>query len=254
MNRFDRMLRADFLKIKRTPLLLIHLLLPLIGAGAFLAYASISPMDGLLLTVGFVEILAVAFPTLIGVLTAMLARQEEAAGQFQNLLGGAAPKMWTFLSKLFLLLIMGFTGTLLAVVMFGAGLTELLHKDGLLPMHLYLTVACVLAGSCIILYIFHLMISLRFGQGTSIGMGIMGSLLGALLLTGLGDGIWILVPWSWPVRLASMWVLYATEVPLSSSIMVQLHSGIWISIIVTAGVLLLSCVWFTRWEGRKSEG
>ncbi|MFC3746245.1 lantibiotic immunity ABC transporter MutG family permease subunit [Paenibacillus sp. GCM10012306] len=252
MMRFDRILLADLLKIRRTPLLWIHLFLPLLAAGGLVGYAAISSLDTLSITVAFMELLGVALPLVIGVLTAMLAEQEATAGGFQNLLTTSTPKLLAFLSKLCLLLLMGFVSIMLAVGGFGTGLKVLLHREGP-TWDFYVISACVLAGSCIILYIVHLMISLCFGQGASIGLGITGSLLTALLLTGLGDGIWPLMPHSWPIRLPIIWVLYSGNQPMSDFLFTQLRSVIWIGTVATAGLLLLSCVWFTRWEGRKSE-
>ena len=39
------------------------------------------------------------------------------------------------------------------------------------------------------------MISFRFGKNTCIGLGAVGSLLAALLQTGLGTGIWFVIPY-----------------------------------------------------------
>ena len=46
-----------------------------------------------------------------------------------------------------------------------------------------------------------------FGKGASIGIGIIGSLISALMLTGLGDGIWQVIPWAYSMRLSSYFIL-----------------------------------------------
>lgn len=252
MLRFHRIWISDFLKIRRTPLLWVHLLLPLLAAGGMVGYASISPLNTLNMTVIYMELLGVALPLVIGVVTGMVTEQEAAAGGFQNLLTGPSPKWLALLSKLCLLILMSLVSLLLAVGGFGAGLTFISNREAS-PWNFYLLAACVLAGSSIILYIVHLVISLRFGQGASIGLGITGSLLAALLLTGLGDGIWTFMPHSWPARLSVIWVLYAGDPSVSGSSNTGVCNVLWTGTLSMSGLFLLACTWFTLWEGRKSE-
>ncbi len=50
------------------------------------------------------------------------------------------------------------------------------------------------------IYLIHLFVGMSFGKGASMGLGIAGSLIAALMITGLGDATWKYIPWAWGVR------------------------------------------------------
>ena len=55
-------------------------------------------------------------------------------------------------------------------------------------------------------------VGFSLGKSVSMGIGIVGSLLSALLVTGLGDFIWKFLPWGWGVRFMDYCVLrYVNE-------------------------------------------
>jgi len=91
---------------------------------------------------------------------------------------------------------------------------------------------------------------LRFGRNVSFAMSAVELLFSALMLTGLGETVWFLVPSAWGVRLVSLYARYAggqvvtTVLPISSIIS--------IIALTTLGMLVLILVWLCRWEGRKS--
>lgn len=245
------LLRADLLKTRRTPLLLIHLLAPLIGAGIFLAYYSYSPWSSSDKVMAYLQVLGCALPTLIGLVCAMAAEQEAMAGQFQGMLALPGPKIKIYTSKLLQLLLLGFGAILLACVLFGLIFHWVLHQDGLgLPF--YGISAVILSGSSIFLYLLHSFLSLRYGRGLSIGTGIAGSLVAALFLTGLGDGIWPFVPFAWASRFSSLWTVYNSGTTLPASVS-GLDTGIAAGVPATILAAVLAGVWFMRWEGRSAD-
>ncbi|MNM32896.1 ABC-2 family transporter protein [compost metagenome] len=245
------LLRADMLKTRRTPFLLIHLLAPLIGAGMFLAYYSYSPWSSTDKVLAYLQALGCALPTLIGLVCSMAAEQEAAAGHFQGMLTTPGNKIKAYASKLLMLLLFGFGAVLLASALFGLGFRGLLHQDRL-GMLFYLTGAVILFGSSLPLYLLHGFTSLRFGRGASIGLGIVGSLIAALLLTGLGDGIWPYIPFGWSARFASLWTVCSSGSAASTALS-GLDAGIMVWTLGTALASILSCAWFTRWEGRSTD-
>ncbi|WP_405105397.1 lantibiotic immunity ABC transporter MutG family permease subunit [Paenibacillus sp. FSL K6-1217] len=251
MNTLPGLLRADLLKTRRTPFLLFHLLTPLIGAGLFLAYYSFSSWGESDKVLAFMQSIACAFPTLIGLLCAMAAEQEASAGQFQGMLALPASRITTYLSKLLLLLGFGLGAVLLTFALFGAGFGWLLQQGSQGPLF-YLTGAAIIFGSSPFLYLLHLTVSLRFGRGASIGIGISGSLIAALMLTGLGDTLWPYIPFAWGSRFISLWVLGRTGLTVSPAVS-GLNTGLWICIIATIMAGLLSVLWFRRWEGRSAD-
>lgn len=57
------------------------------------------------------------------------------------------------------------------------------------------------------IYLIHLFVGMSFGKGASMGLGIAGSLIAALMITGLGDATWKYIPWAWGVRAMDYTVL-----------------------------------------------
>lgn len=246
-----RLLRAEFLKVKRTPFLLTHLLVPIIISGLFLAYYSYSPWNFDWKISGYFQALSCGFPIIIGLVCAMAAEQEANAGQFQGMLTASKTKIVAYLSKLLLLLLFSFGAILLSFGIFSVGFIELLHEDTF-GYQFYFMAGCILFVSFAFLYILHLFVSLHFGKGASIGLGIVGSLIVALLLTGLGDGIWSYIPYGWGGHFVSLWSMKASGVDLST-VEIGLQEGIIALVCGTLFALVLSCLWFWKWEGRKSD-
>ncbi|MGM7634326.1 lantibiotic immunity ABC transporter MutG family permease subunit [Bacillus sp. Hm123] len=246
-----RLLRAEFLKIKRTPFLLIHFLVPIIISGLFLAYYTYSPWYFTEKVSVYFQVLACGFPTIIGLVCAMASEQEATAGHFQEMLTASKIKIMAFLSKLLLLLLFSFGAILLSIGIFSVGFIKLLHEDTF-SFYFYLTAGSILFASYAFLYILHFFVSLQFDKGASIGLGIVGSLIVALLLTGLGDGIWSFIPYGWGGHFVSLWAMKASGLDLST-VEIGLQEGIIASVCGTLLALAISCLWFWKWEGRKSD-
>ncbi|MDN4079426.1 lantibiotic immunity ABC transporter MutG family permease subunit [Paenibacillus polymyxa] len=251
MMSFFRNLKSDVLKLRRQPLLLVQLLVPLLGIAIFLAYYSFTPYSPISKVDGYLQVLAVAFPTMIGIVCSIAVEQESVAGNFQHLLTSPV-KLLPFLSKLSLLLCLGFGSVLLASGGFGAGYIYLM-KESPYGLMFYVLAACILFMSSVFLYILHFFISLRFGKGASIGLGIMESLLSALLLTGLGDHNWIFIPPAWAARFITIWVQYGVSPADSIPETIQLDWRIRYCVVGTLVIMVLLGLWIGRWEGQNSS-
>ena len=83
---FTRCLRADFYKMKRSSVIIAHIIIPIVVSAVFLAYYAISGWNETDKITAFYETLGSAFPVLIGIFTASIMEQEQNAGAFQNLL------------------------------------------------------------------------------------------------------------------------------------------------------------------------
>lgn len=250
MVAYYRSLKSDLMKLRRQPLLLIHLLVPLVGLGMFLAYFAYTPYAPVSKVSGYLQIIAIAFPTMIGIVCAIASDQEASAGRYQQLLTQPS-RLVPIASKLTLLLILGFSSVLLATVGFGAGFLYVLDQS---PYNLgfYVQAACILFGSSVFLYALHVYISLRFGKGASIGLGIVGSLIAALLLTGLGDYNWIYIPSAWAARFITSWMQVELSGGGSFPPELLIQPGILCCIGGTVAIMVLLGGWFRRWEGRTS--
>jgi ABC-2 type transport system permease protein len=251
---------ADCKKVKHTPLLWMHLAIPLIGAAVMVFYDSFFHSTYSASNVGgYLQLLAIVFPLLIGVICSMGIDQESQAGNFQVLLTSSNPKHLALFSKFLFLLNLGFGSALLAVFCYAAGISATLHKS-LFHLSFYLIATLILIGSFVFDYMFHLFLSLRFGKGASISVGITELLLAAIFNTDLGDSIWVAFPCTWGIRFVTTWTNYASKSALQSAkgmmavqTSAELKAGILICIIATILSVILACVWFSRWEGKKSE-
>ncbi len=250
MTIFLRFIKSDFIKMKRQLILLMHFLLPLLGIIIFLAYYSYSPQKSTSKVVGFLEMTAFIFPIVIGIVCSMVAEQESSVGDFQQMLTSRI-KLLPFLSKLLVVLLLGFSSVLLLVCGFGAGFIYILHKSPF-GIGYYLYAACILFVSSIFLYVLHLIVSLKFGNMVSIGIGILESLLSALFITLLGNGRWEFLPCAWGIRFSDIFNKYMSGDPSFSQNLSELHLGIWLCIAGSIAITVFGAIWFLHWEGRKS--
>ena len=98
-------IKTEFIKLKRTPILYIHLLIPILGSILFLSYFSVSNWDTATKLITYFRSLAIVFPLLIGIITGIIIEQEEQAGSFQNMFVLFKKKAIFYCSKLLILLI-----------------------------------------------------------------------------------------------------------------------------------------------------
>ena len=249
MMEFLRCLHADFIKIKRRPVFWIHLIVPAVGI-LFVLLESVltksSPGSDALTCLGLI---GAAFPVLIGIVCSMIADQEAEAGSFQQLL--TAPfRLTPFLSLTVLLLLLGFGAELFTAFGFEAVSALFLHRAAFGPGY-YWSGVLILFVCNIFLYFLHLFLSLRFNKGVSIGVGIFESLLSALLMTGLGEGIWPVIPCAWGLHFLRFFGMQAGGAALPAG--GGFHTGAVACAVETALMIVFSLLWCLRWEGKKTE-
>lgn len=247
---FYNNLKSDLYKLCHSPLLLIHFIVPVVGIILFVWYYSFSSWNELDKLSAYIQISSVSFPVLIGIITSILAESEQKSGSFQMLLSTATPKYVPHITKLIWLILFGFCSSLLALVGFGIGFSVLGYTT--FKLLFYIKTAVLLSISVIPLYLLHYIISFIAGKGYSLGLGIIGSLLSALFLTGLGDGIWTFLPWGITARFS--------ETLLVSNLMnidfLQFNGIIqsMIFILIFTFLFLITLLLLSnKWEGRKSE-
>ena len=174
--------------------------------------------------------------------------QELSAGAFQNML--SVPKRpIAFFSKLLLLILFGMGAVLLASVIFGTGYFFFM-KQRFINYLFYWIAAFVLIGSNIFLYILHLFLAIRFNKGVTISLGIVESLLSALLLTGLGDSVWVFVPAAWASRFTTLLLRNFSAYDIIST---DWKIALFICIFTTAGGLLAFPIWACHWDGTRGN-
>ncbi|GIO25220.1 lantibiotic immunity ABC transporter MutG family permease subunit [Oceanobacillus sp. J11TS1] len=250
-----RCLQADFLKMKHTPFVWIHLLIAFMTPALFILYFRFGHIpNDMYLYAGFMEAITIGLPLLIGILCGMVAIQEENAGKYRVLLTGTLSRTILYLSKLAMLLIFAFLAVFCSVAVYVVGLRLVLHISAI-PYIIFLQGATWIVAASIILYMIHLFVSLRFGMGASVFLGGAGVLVSALMLTGLGDLYWKYIPWAWGGRFVDSLAVYRFShlgKGIQSLVRNEMETGTVILMIVTFALFISSLGWFNRWEGRKS--
>lgn len=225
-------------------MLLIHLLIPLVTAVLFIAYYSVSSWEANSKISGYFEAIGISFPLIIGLIISKAIEQEEQAGNFQVMLCGIQSRAEAYLSKLVVMLVLGILSIALATSVFAIGFK-------IAPATLYIEAAVLMVSGSVFLYIQHMFVSIRFGKGPSIGLGIMETLISALALTGLGDGKWYYVPCTWSARLCDT-LIYVWLNPAKTIGYEEIQKCLIIAVPSIIVMLILSLFWFRNWDGRKS--
>ena len=244
MHTFIRCIRSDFYKFRHTSMIWIHILIPLTTAILFIAYYSVSSWRAEAKISGYLEVIGVAFPLIIGLITGKAAEQEGQAGSYQTMLCGVKSRAAAYASKLVVLLLLGTLSIMIAIGVFAVGFQTM-------PGMMYIKAGGLLITGSIFLYILHLFVSLRYGRGSSIGLGIVESLISALALTGLGDGKWYYIPCAWSARLCDN-LVFTWLNPSMALGYEEIHKCLIVAACATEAAFILSLFWFKSWDGRHS--
>ncbi|MDY3250457.1 MAG: lantibiotic immunity ABC transporter MutG family permease subunit [Candidatus Choladocola sp.] len=242
----SRNLHADLLKMKGLPIILAHILIPILTSGLFLAYYSFSVWNENTKVIAFYQSVGAGFPVLIGIFTASIMEQEQNAGAYQNMLT-LRNKMAAFLSKVILLLIFSLFSVLLAAEIFYFGFCNILGYVSV-SIETYITAAFILWCGSIPMYIWQMLLAFRFGKGVSIGAGIISGLVSALMLTDLGMFVWKYIPVSWTARIPYTYLQAASGV---SGALDEMKSAIPVFCVFTVISIVYYLFWASHWEGSK---
>ncbi|MGM0214878.1 lantibiotic immunity ABC transporter MutG family permease subunit [Enterococcus sp. AZ109] len=237
-------LKADALKLKRTAFFWLHLAIPLVGIISFVSYQQATPYAAEALTVNYYQLLALIYPLIAAWMCTLVTDQEiEAGGGFFLLY--AASRNRVLVSKLLFLIIFGLGACLLITVGYHLIVSSFI-ADYDLPIATSLLLTMVIWGCALFQYFFHTWLGLRFGRNVTFAVAAFELLLGALLLTGLGETIWFFFPCAWGVRLVPMVANQAWG-------QFGLQLGIIVLLLDTVVMVVGLFRWFQRWEGRKNE-
>lgn len=254
MRGFTGLLRAEARKFAHTPVLWAHILLPLAGAFIFLIYDAYSAWSPQGETQMYLEALSVVWPFVAGIICGYGAEMEIQNGG-QNLLALPYGRTAALLAKWTVLMGMGLFASMLAVVGFGLVYRTFPGGDIYPPGWYFLMAVVIWAGQGVV-YAFHLFLALCFGSTVSISVGVVGAVLSALMLTGLGNGRWMFFPHAWSGRWCDFMLALAgsrgdsaLEAALAGQWKAPLIVCLAIFIILGAAVL----IWFKLFEGRKEE-
>lgn len=248
MNEYCRYLKSDIYKLRHSWYFTIHLLFPVSGAALMLLYSHFSSGNELNKLAAFVQTMAAAFPFAISIVCQIVAEQELQAGHFQNMLTLPDRKK-TIFSKLAILLLSGLFSAAFSTVLFGVPFS---YRTGTkLPLKFFILIPVVLWASSIMIYGLHLIFAFRFGRNLGISLGVMGSLLSALLQTSIGAGRWFVIPYGLGIRFAERALTSIFDLPSGGDR--EIHIGIIFCTVVTCGTIGLVGSWFSRYSGISSD-
>lgn len=234
-------MHADFLKLRKTSFFILHLGIPLLGILLFFVYKLATPYEADPFTVNYYQVLTLIYPLIATWMCTIVTDQEvEAGGGFYMLMTISRSK--TLLSKLIFLVFMGLGACLLAGVGFKLllGITSI---DSRMPLMKSIELILLVWICSFFQYFLHIWLGLRFGRNVNFAVGTVELLLGALLLTGLGETIWFFFPCAWGMRI----------LPIAANGRMLPKLFFIAAVIETLGMLIFLFWQFKRWEGRKNE-
>ena len=251
MKAFINSCKAEFYQTIHSKLLGVHIVIPLIGIILFSSYYSYVPWENEDKILVYLQTVAMAFPILIAIVLAMSFEVEQNAGHFQRILSVPYSKTISHLSKLGILLLIGFMATLLTVV--GFGIVSRLMGNEVYSILDYFKMTILLFIANIGLYMIQYIVSFQWGKGVALGLGIMGGLLSPLMYLGLGDGIWKYIPFGWGIRLVSYALNLMINVSENGWVIQEFKQGFMVMSLVIMLLLVIFLFWSNRWQGAKTQ-
>lgn len=209
-----RALGSELIRLRRSPLVALHMALAVLLGGAAGAYLSTSAWDAGLSVDAFVQAVGCGAPLFAGLSCGIAIDSEREAGELANVLGVPSRRL-ALLAKLLVLLLLGVLAAALATAVFCACMAA---AGRALPTAVTLAIAVAgMAVGSLPLYLLLLVVSLRWGRNAAVGLGALGAMVAVAGLGGLANGLVTgtlsgsfgaqaaaLVPFSWPSRLASL--------------------------------------------------
>lgn len=258
-----RALRAEALRLHRSPLVPLHLACSLAAGVACGAYFAFAPWDASMGADAFVQLLGSLMPLMASIVCGLDADAEGEATGLSGLL--AVPSRRVALSaRLLALWLMGSLALLLAVVVFAVPLV-LAGREALGPGILAYAALGLSLGS-VPLYLVLYAVALRWGRNAAIATGAAGLMLTFFSMGGLAHGLMTgeltaaganalsYLPTSWAALLGSLPVELAIANGPAGSAGAAAHVASAIGPaagLCTAATVLLSCAsaaWISRFE------
>ncbi len=253
MGRKVHGIRASFYKFRCRKAYWLHLAAPLLAIAVFGWYDAGRGGSGKEMAQVYLQAVGIAFPFLISIVVTQQFEAERRAGNFGNLLFYPAARIVGHAANITVLLLWGLLASLLASAGFGALLLILGYRE--IPLAWYAEMGILLWACNIGWYFFNYMVCYCFGDGISLGTGTVGSMLSALMLLGLGDGIWYIIPCSYGARAVSYASLFQGEREMGAVLKAELNRQIALGIpmicIITITIAFAFFLWGKRWQAEK---
>ncbi|WP_343213135.1 lantibiotic immunity ABC transporter MutG family permease subunit [Fusibacter paucivorans] len=234
---------ADFIKMKRTPVAWLQLLVPVVLTALYFIYYSFAGYHIIQNVWLFFVIIQIGYPIGASILVPILIGLERRMPNVQNALGVVPSRHSVYFGKLCFLLCLSAASILVFEMGFYIGVNHFLglHDTKIQP---YLIVFVIMMISNIFLYSCLMTIAFRFGTSIVMILGIAGTVLAGYFETPIGNHLWQFMPWEWGVRLLENYFEISVTPVLP---------GIIVMIVMTFAMLAFSIYWFSRWEGRVAD-
>lgn len=233
---------SNLTKIKRTPLLLFHLITPVVVTALFLLYYAFAGYHIIPDVRSFFILLQLAYPMFISIVVPLFIHLDRNIYGIQNALGLVESRTGVYAGKILFLLFLSAMSMIIYEGCFYAGANWIL--DIQMDFGSYLIIFGIFMLSSLFIYAVHVPIAFRFGSSVSVLLGISGTILAGLFENPIGDKIWFFIPWEWGIRFLKRYFGFSGE---------AVFPGIIAMAMMTALVLLLSILWYSRWEGKVTQ-
>lgn len=232
---------SGFTRIRRTPVIFLHVILPVVIAVLFLVYYAFAGWRIIPDVRSFFILLQMGYPLLISIVVPIFLHPDRNIHGLQNALGIVPSRGCVYGGKLIFMLFFSALSVILYEVCFFVG-TEVLM--GMSTAGSPLMIFCIFMMNNLLIYVLNVPIAFRFGPSVSVLLGISGTILAGLFENPIGDRIWMLIPWEWGVRLFKYYFGISSE---------PVVSGIISMVIIIPTILVLSILWYNRWEGKATQ-
>lgn len=255
---------SECVRLRRSPLIALHLACGLIAGIACGAYFGVAPWDPRLGSDAFVQLVGALMPLMVAIVCGLDADGEREASGLANLLAVPSRRI-ALAARVLVLWLLGVIAVAVALGSFSAVLGAF-GRDGF-SAGVYARAAVGMAAGSLVLYVVSVWLALALGRNAAIGVGAaglacalfaVGGLAHGLVtgeLTAASSGVLGYVPFAWAERLGSLLVELgmATDTGLRAVIW-QLEVASVLALVVTAICLVVLLVWIGFFEeGRKGE-
>ena len=260
---FGRALAAEFVRLRRSSLVALHVACGLAAGLACGAYFAVAPWDVRFGTDAFVQLVGAMMPLMVGIVCGLNIDAEREATGLAYLLGCPSRRV-ALLAKVAALWILGALALALAVGSFAGVLATTGHAAFSIGVYGRCIVGMVLGS--LVLYVLSVALLLRFGRNVSIAVGAVGLMcslfaVGGLAhglmtgeLTAVSSGVLGYVPFVWAERLGSLCIeLGIATGDLMWPVIVQLEVTAAAAVLVGAAATAVALVWIGRFEDGQRD-
>lgn len=255
---------SECVRLRRSPLIALHLACGLIAGVACGAYFGVAPWDPRLGTDAFVQLVGALMPLMVAVVCGLDVDGEREASGLANLLAVPSRRI-ALAARVLVLWLLGVIAVAVALGSFSVVLGAF-GRDGF-SAGVYARSAVGMAAGSLVLYVVSVWLTLALGRNAAIGVGAaglacalfaVGGLAHGLVtgeLTAASSGVLGYVPFAWAERLGSLLVELgmATGAALRAVIW-QLEVTSVFALAVTAIALIALIAWVGSFEeGRRGE-